>query len=480
LGGRAAVISITRMLNQGLLLISPILLVRLLSVEAFGRYREFLLYASVLITFANFTLSKSLLHFAPHRPEHRQRFVDQTLLLTFASSAIALGTVAVLNALFDGALVGEQMLPIALYVGLFVNFDFWEHLWLSQRRIGAVFAYTTMRLVARLTVVVIAAALSGDPNVIIWSLVVLEGVRFTVAFAVWWRRREPYRSELPGSWREQLRFCLPSGTASVLVTVNKSMGSLFITKLLGPVALAHYTIGTYVQPIITVLRDSLSDVLLPEMSAEQRAGTNDPLFLWRHMTVLAAILLIGALVVLERFAEILIVTIFTAEYQAAVLIFQIYLLVLAREVMDFAVPLRAINRTAPIMHSNTLSIVLNAILLAVLLPTIGVAGAAIAFVVSRVVEGFYLSRQMARAYSLRVRDLARWGDLSKVVLAAALASVTLYGDYLTDALGLIGVLLHGGVFLIAYVALLVLFRVPEAAMLLSRLQRLPRALHSRT
>src|SRR5690606_9939974 len=154
--------------------------------------------------------------------------------------------------------------------------------------------------------------------------------------------------------------------------------------------------------------------------------------------------------------------------------------VLARWVMDFAVPLRATTRTAPLMHSNTISLVLNAILLAALLPTIGVAGAAIAFVVSRVVEGIYLSRQMARAYSLRLRDLARWGDLAKVVLAAGLASVTLYGDFLTDAFGLIGVLVHGCAFLLVYAALLVLLRVPEAGMLLSRLQRLPRALHSRT
>ena len=42
------------MLNQGLVLISPVILVRLLTVEEFGRYREFLLYAGVQVWMSYF------------------------------------------------------------------------------------------------------------------------------------------------------------------------------------------------------------------------------------------------------------------------------------------------------------------------------------------------------------------------------------------------------------------------------------------
>ena len=467
-------------MNHGLVLLSPVVLVRLLSVEAFGRYREFLLYASVLATAAAFGLTTSLLHFVPHRPEHAQRFVNQALMLTFATSTLAIGGVVTLNIALDGALVGDYTLPVAVYVALFVNFDFWEHLWIAQRRTVAVFGYTTGRLVARLTVVITAAALTGDVNVIIWSLVALETVRLLISAAVWARMRERRPAKLPGSWREQLRFCLPVGVAGVLQTFNKSMGSIFVARMLGPLGLAHYAIGIYVHPLIAVLRNSLSDALLPEMSAQKSSEQSDPLLLWRRMTIVAAIFLVAAAIILARFADTLIVALFTAEYRPAVPVFQIYMFVLIRETTDFAVPLRAINRTTPLMHGNVISIALNALLLSILLPLAGIPGAAIAYVVSRFVEGAYLGVQTARAYRIAPRELASWTDLLKVVLASALASIPLFGTFWTDSFGLFGALAATLCFLLIYAALLLHLRVPEAFLLWRRIQRFPGAFSTRT
>ena len=218
---------------------------------------------------------------------------------------------------------------------------------------------------------------------------------------MWARYRQRGQRRLESGWREQLRFCGPTGAAHVLVGLNKSMGSLYVAKFLGPVGLAHYAIGTYMRPIITVLRNSLSDALLPEMSSQLRSPQHgDSLVLWRRMTVVAAILLIPAAVLLARFADTIVVTLFSRGVPAAVPVFQIYLLVLFREIVDFAVPLRAINRTAPMMYGNLVSLVVNAIFLAILLPTVGLIGAAMAYIIARMIEGFYLGRQTAKAYEI--------------------------------------------------------------------------------
>jgi len=184
--------------------------------------------------------------------------------------------------------------------------------------------------------------------------------------------------------------------------------------------------------------------------------------------------LIGAAVVLASFAHTLVVTLFSEEYLQAVPVFQIYLLVLVREVMDFAVPLRAINNTQPLLRSNALGIIVNATLLLVLLPWIGVVGAAVAYVVSRSLEGLYLGSQTMRAYSISLRELAPWRELGKVAVAAAAASITLDEAFWTGRFALFGVLLGSVCFLLVYGALLIVFRVKEVLSLMRRLPKVQR------
>jgi len=462
-------------LNQGLILISPIVLVRLLSVEDFGRYREFLLYVTVLLNFSALGINTSLLRFIPERPDLKWRFVAQAVLMTLATSLLVAAAALVLDAALDGKAMGEFALPAALYMLLFVNLDFWEFLWLAEKRSFAVLRYTTGRLVARMLTVIAAAALTRDVTTIVWALVSLEALRLSVSFVIWRRRAQQRETtaDASGTWREQLAYCLPFGGSMLVGSLNRSIGSLFVTKMLGPVALAHYAIGTYVQPVINVLRNSLSDVLLPEMVARDRDTQQDRLLLFRRTTVVIAMFLIGAGVGLACFADVLVTTLFSDEYRPAVVILQVYLLVFLRESLDFGVPLRAINRTGAILRSNVVAVLINAVLLPILMPLWGLIGAVIAFVISRMIEGVYLGAQAMVAYQVPLRQIAPWGDLAKIALAAALAALVLYGGFWTEHLGLAGVIVGGGLYVLAYAALLLGLKVPEAGRLLQRMRSAP-------
>ena len=462
-------------MNQGLVVISPILLVRLLSVEEFGRYREFLLYAGLLTTICSFGINNSLLYFIPSRPNSVRQMVRQAVTMTLGTSVVVLGGALLADFISNGAILGGLQLPVALYVLLFVNLDFWEFYWLSQKRPVPVFAYTTGRLVARILVVVTAATIWRDVMPIIWSLIGLEAVRI-IGSCIAWRRAHRTIDRVDqqveeSCWREQFRYCWPIGIALILVTLNKSLGNLFVTKTLGVVALAHYAIGTHIQPVIGVLRNSVSDAVLPELAALKSAKGEGTLALWRRSTVVSMILLTAAGVVLFEFAHTFVVTLFSASYEPAVVIFQIYLLVLVREVFDFGVALRAVNKTAPIVTSSLFAILLNLLLLVTVMPLFGLPAAAMAFVISRWTEGLVLSRSTMRAYQIGLKDLARWADLGKVAIAATIASVVFIGSFWTDHFGLAGVILGSAIFMTLFLVLLVAFRVPEVAAMLGRLRK---------
>jgi uncharacterized membrane protein len=76
-----------------------------------------------------------------------------------------------------------------------------------------------------------------------------------------------------------------------------------------------------------------------------------------------------------------------------------------------------------------------------------------------------------RAYHIGLKDLARWGDLGKVALAALLASVVFYGSFWIDYFGLAGVILGSAVFMALFLVFLVALRVPEVTAMLGRLRK---------
>lgn len=479
LANQATVFAVSRLTNYGLLLLSPIVLVRLLSVEEFGRYREFLVYASLLQTFAAFSIAESLLYFIPAHPESPWRVVRQSAALTALTSAIVISLLVVCDLALGGALVGGHLLPLALYTALVVNFDFWESFLLASRRPAAVFVYSTARLTARMSTVIAVAAVTHDVHAIIWSLVAVEAVRFA-ASAIAWRLLDRARLEPPavGLWRDQLRFCLPTGFAALLQAASGSLTRIVVVKLLGPAALARYTIGTYLEPIIATVRNSVSSVVLPEMVRREAPGRAAQLALWRRANVITALLLFPLAVLIARFADPLVTTVFGPNYREAAIVLQIAMLVVVRECFDFAPPLRAMNRTVPFMHSNLLALIVCASTLAMLLPAWGLVGAAIAMVLARTVDAFYLAWQVKRVYAMRLAALLDWKATGKTALAAAVASAVIADSFWTQWFGAAGILLAAAAFATAYVLLLAVLRVPELTVLLTGFRQMARAMRS--
>ncbi|HKS53985.1 MAG TPA: hypothetical protein VJS12_01800, partial [Steroidobacteraceae bacterium] len=84
---------------------------------------------------------------------------------------------------------------------------------------------------------------------------------------------------------------------------------------------------------------------------------------------------------------------------------------------------------------------------------------------------------VVRAFNLRPRDLARWGDLAKIVAAAAAAAGAVL--FLPLWSGMLGALGGAAAFGLAYVFLLRLARIPEIILGLSRAQHYSRALLAR-
>jgi O-antigen/teichoic acid export membrane protein len=461
---QAVVVSLSRFANYGLVLISPIILVRLLSVADFGRYREFLVYSGVLASFAAFSIPSSLLYFVPSDPARTWQYVRQSVQLTVLTSFAVVLCVVVGDLASGGAMIGEQLWRLAIYVLVSANIDFWEYLWLATRRPIAVFAYTSGRLVSRMFVVITIAYFFHSVDAVLWGLIVLESVRLT-ASAIAWKLFAPSTGTPAASsddWRRMLNFCLPMGGSTLLSMSNRYAANIFVVKAMGPIALAHYTIGTYVEPIINTLRNSLSDALLPALVNRGNTSRQEAVILWQRGTVVAAMLLLPIGCLIERYADTLIVALFSKTYQAAVPVLRIFLIVLIRECFDFPMALKVINKTRYFLYGDVAAIILNLGLLVALVPSWGLRGVTAAYVISSSLQSLYLGWCTTRFYDTPARQFIPWTEISKVALAAALPLALTYGSYLTDHLNLFGVIIGSMLYLPAYALLLFAFRVAEA------------------
>jgi O-antigen/teichoic acid export membrane protein len=465
LGNRTAILTLSRFASFGLQLISPIFLVRLLSVEDFGRYREFLLYGAILQAFSQFSINDSLLYCVPANPESPWRLARQTALLTLCSSTLVVLVLIALDTASGGQVVHGYLVPLVAYTLLSVNLDFWEYFWLSRGNAVPVFMYSAGRLALRVLTVVTVAAVTHDFHLIIWALVVLEALRLIgAAIAMLVSDRSRQEPPLREPWRDQLRFCIPSGTASLLAMLNRNLSNVIVTRMLGASALAQYAIGRFGEPVVTTIRNSISAVVLPEMVRKGGAG-GAGLALWQKSTVINVIMLFPVVVLVARYAQPLVTWVFGDKYESAALVMQLYMIVVVRECFDFAPALRAVNRTRPLVESNVAGLLACAGAMVLLIPLAGLAGAMMAFVIASYVDVSWLGWRTRQAYGVGIGTLVPWRSIFKTALAAVVAALLIISSVWTDMFGRLGIALAGIVYLAAYAGLLQVMRIPEAQVL---------------
>jgi O-antigen/teichoic acid export membrane protein len=469
---QALVVSAARLLNQGLMVISPLILVRLLAVDDFGLYREFLLYAAVVGNLAVFSLPNSLLYFVGREPASAWVFVDRIVVGVGVTSLLAVSGFMALSAVLPEPLVEGRLLLCAAYVLFFTNVDFWEFLWFAQKRPAAVFAYSSGRLAARLVVVVTAAWITRDIDTMLWSLLAMEGVRLMVSLVAW--RKLTARPDKPrprAGVREMLEFCVPSGLAVFVTTLSSSLSGIVVDQTLGTAALAQFVIGGYVFMSIFPLRNAISDVLLPELAMRSEQENNGWIPVWKRSVVVVALMLVPLAIGLAWYSEEFIRLVFSEKYLASEPVFRAYCVLIALSCFDFALVYRAINRTRSMLLATIVTVAVNMIGLLLLVPRLGMAGAGVALVVANIVALGFAMRQVSGLIGVAVREFLPTPQLARVVASALLASAVFLPVGRNGLAGPVEILVSCLAYVAAYVLALKLMRVQELSWALDLVRR---------
>jgi O-antigen/teichoic acid export membrane protein len=423
---RGAILTVSRLSNFAIHLLSPMLLVRVLDVETYGRYQEFIVYVTLLVALCSFAVDSSLTYFLPRYPLRERSLVSQTTAVTLVLSAIVLLVLLLAKPLFLKLTSFDFVVPLAAYVFFFVNPNWVDYYWIAKRQPRLVLYYSALRLLARVGVLLVVAYVTRDVLMIIWSMVAVEAIRSLLVFTYFAGKGVFVSDFKRPEIAEQLSFAAPLGAAALIQNAGRSIGKIVITSTLGPAALAYYATGTYLQPVVRVLRSGIEDAVYPELVRAH----NEPrgaLRLWQRVNVLNCVMFFPAFILLVYYAKPIIIFLFTDAYLPAVPIFVVYAFFLLRRCFNTDTLLRTTGRSGFMFWGSIGALIANILLIVLLSRSMGMIGPAVAFIAAEVLLEFYFAYEAKRTLKLTVAELADWLSIARIAASCAMAMPILIG-----------------------------------------------------
>jgi len=419
------VLGSARLLNQALALLSPLMLVRLLDIIEYGRYRQFMATAMLITSLGGFALSANLNYLIARTPARAATDITKTSVLMLLVAVVSALIVAVFRRWIVPDEIAGSWLLLAAYVFLFLNLEVLVAYWLAQRRSFEVLVYSLLVTAWRLLTLLGAALYFRDVEMIFVTIVCAEALK-NLAIYVWLRARHllVFRWE-HDVFREQIRLVAPLGLGSVLNKAN-DFGKVIVGTQLGPVPMALYTTAAYQVPLVTIVQQSLSDVIFPDMVHRAQRDPHEGLRLWKRAQALIFAVICPGWLLLTYFAEPLIRIAFTDAYVAATPYFQVFLLLMVRQCFQFSVPLRSVADNASFAIASGVALAINAAIIFALLPRFGLWGPTLGLVIGQTWSSIYLGRRVLRRYSLPLAELCDWGKLAFAFVASLLALAAMH------------------------------------------------------
>ncbi|MGA1579782.1 MAG: lipopolysaccharide biosynthesis protein, partial [Luminiphilus sp.] len=405
--------------------ISPLIVVRLLSQEEFGIYQGFVAITSVLIVLASSGFDASVVYFLPNAARREKLLLWDT---TRAVLIISLGVSLVFLALASLGVFGANnllfFLQCAAYVLLFANLNWVENFLLVKNRIKELAVYAMARLASRILVVLAAALVFRDANAVIWASLGIELLRIA-AVIVWISTRSIISFEQSTIFpAKQARYAIPIGLTGICQAISQHAGKIVVLAVSGPAILALYAVGSYLQVLIRTVKAGIQEAVFPEL-VKTASDMRRMLVLHRQSTVLQFIAFVLPLVLLSFRAEDYVTLVFPAEYIAAVPVLQIFMFLLLRRAFNFDSLFRASGISGFALSGSVAGLVVNGMTTLLLWPYIGWHSAAVGYVASEFfVEAVYFQKaRMVTGASFE--DLVDRVELAKSTAAALVAAVVL-------------------------------------------------------
>ncbi len=311
-----------------------------------------------------------------------------------------------------------------------------------------------------------AAVAFGTVRSLVYAALIHSAIQSVVLLAYVGRRfRGFWRGWDWPTLRAQLSYALPFGAAGLLFVAQTDLHSYFVSHEFGPAAFAVYAVGCFQLPLVGILTESVSSVMIPRVSLLQKRGERrEILLLTARVIRKLAFVFFPVYAFLMVAGREFIVLLFTAQYLESWPVFAVNLTLVPVCAIMFDPIVRAY--AAERYFLLRLRVVLFAAMLAVFwfwTARLGLVGMIAVVVAVGVVERLAVSYRAAKVVGFRARDFGLLSDVGKLAVAsaAAAAAAALTRLAVAGARPFLVLTACGVAFMLVYVAALLLLGVPS-------------------
>ncbi|HEX8399458.1 MAG TPA: oligosaccharide flippase family protein [Pyrinomonadaceae bacterium] len=436
LTAQAAWIMIAKVTSFALAIAVPLLLARRLNQTEFGLYKQVFLIIATANALLPFGFGMSAYYFLPRETEKRGAVVLNILIF---NTIVGLAAASVLfffpNSLvwlFGDALMANFAPVLGLAICLWIFSAFLETLVIANNEARLAMVFIVFSQASKAVFFLAAAILFGTVSSLIWAAVAQASLQTVILF-VYAKRRFPELLRVFdfGLLKRQFAYTLPFGLSGWLNTGQTDAHNYFVSRRFTPADFAVYSVGGFELPLVGILAESISSVLIPLMSRLSASEDKREIVeTSARVTRKLALIYFPLYAFLFITADAFITTLFTANYQSSVPIFRLNLTLLPFAVLVLDPITRAYKEIGYFLLRLRLA------LFALMMPALWYATTNFGLLeTSAVVIAFALTERalstfkIARTIDFQTKDFNLLGGALRTAFATVLSAAALFAFY---------------------------------------------------
>jgi O-antigen/teichoic acid export membrane protein len=447
----------------------PLLVVRVLDQREFGLYKQAFLFIATVADLLPMGFYMSAFYFLPKIPDRGGAIVLNILIVNAFVGSVALVLLWIHPGILNALLGNSDLVPLAPLIGAVVLTTivayFVEIVATAREQARQSSALIVFASATRGAAMVAAVVIFKDVQSLLYAAV-LQGAVVSCVLVIYLHRQFPYFWQRwdASLMRQQLAYALPIGFAGFPILVQHQLHFYIVAQRLSAAEYAIYAVGCFQLPAISLLRESVTSVLIPRMvhlrQADDRHGIT--ILLASAMRKLALIHwpIFGFLVVS---GPIFIQLVFTPQYAESWPIFLVNLMMIPLTVLISDPVLRAYpEQTGFVLRARFACALLLLPALYLGVTVWGMTGAITATVLSMTAERVVVMLRLMRLLGIRnsglkeFRAIAQFGFVagaagigasfvlmatrSESLLLSFVASAVIYGATYAAGVGFFGLL----------------------------------------